>query len=238
MTKLKLIPEVMTSREPNVYVLEFSNGTIKVGRGQAKSRIQTHKAAAAAFGVTLTDEYSCYAPNPKRVERQLIQWLEYQNYSKTSKEWFHGANFQATVWRLEGLADPDSEVEATNTRSDARCEAVWAAIEDRFFRSEPLEGLNTASHSTTFEPTGRPEADAALQAAQRWYYAGPIHQASLDAMRADLLDLQQRMATGAPEIRPYTEGVEPGEYVEVKLGERWAVFSVAVVEEALAVGHE
>jgi hypothetical protein len=167
------------------------------------------------------------------VERQLIQWLEYQNYSKTSKEWFHGANFQATVWHLEELVGPDSEVEATNTWAYARGERLVAALDKAFGWSKPLEELKAANQATTIEPLGMPEADAALQEAQRWYYAGPIHQASLDAVRADLLELHRHAATRPLETRPYTDGVEPGEYVEAKLGERWAVFSVAVVEEAL-----
>jgi hypothetical protein len=92
-------------RTPNMYILEFSNGLVKVGRGKARSRIKTHISMANIFNVVKTKEFTCYAKDPFYLEQLVITRLQASCTAQKSREWFYGVDFDSTVKFMDSAKD-------------------------------------------------------------------------------------------------------------------------------------
>lgn len=88
----------MNKVNKGLYLCEFSNGTLKVGRGiKTRDRIQHHRATAACFGIELKRTVEFAFHNPQRAEALLISWCRDRAVTVSSKEWFQGIDFDSCV---------------------------------------------------------------------------------------------------------------------------------------------
>ena len=83
----------------HVYVLDFDNGTVKVGRTQNKQRrLKTHRSTARGFGMTVTDSWA----SPLHVEwclneETLMALAAKYGGTPVSPEYFSNADYAAIV---------------------------------------------------------------------------------------------------------------------------------------------
>ena len=78
-----------------LYVCEFSDGTVKVGRStRPAKRVVQHKSSASRFGLSLERHHAveCVAPAAE-AERALIEQCCSASASQRGREWFYGLQF-------------------------------------------------------------------------------------------------------------------------------------------------
>lgn len=86
--------------QESVYAIQFSSGTVKVGRSfDFDRRLKEHTKTALAHGVTVTGEWHALVDNGSSAESNLM-WLAGAvggTSIKGNREYFAGANFEALV---------------------------------------------------------------------------------------------------------------------------------------------
>jgi hypothetical protein len=122
-----------------IYVVEFSTGTIKVGRGvNPKGRVQSHATTANLHGVDVTQ---CWVSEPHSTSFQsedyLIAWCRTHGQQAAGREYFNGVTFEDTVGFACTLASLPA---ASNPEREARSE--------RFF--EEAKALLMGQHPSLF----------------------------------------------------------------------------------------
>lgn len=82
----------------HVYAVEFSNGTVKVGRAVSpEKRILNHQTTAAAFGVSIVRKWISESCDAQGVEERLIASLTERGATVSGREWFTGVPFDEIV---------------------------------------------------------------------------------------------------------------------------------------------
>lgn len=85
--------------EESLYVVEFSDGTVKVGRSiRPSTRISEHRIAAACFGIKVlrTQAFPC-SSNAVLAEAEAIRLCIKSADAVRRSEWFVGLPFDAAV---------------------------------------------------------------------------------------------------------------------------------------------
>lgn len=108
-----------------IYVLEFSDELIKVGRSSnCAHRIDVHREHAATFGIKIE---RCWVSkkhvNTWDTEAALIAFCRKQAKEVTRSEWFHGLKFSAVVAHAKTL-DYDTNFAAYERQVEQRGEEV------------------------------------------------------------------------------------------------------------------
>jgi len=91
-----------------LYVIQFSSGTIKVGRtGDPASRLRGHRRHAWAFGVSIARAWVSNAhPEHEATETRLIDFAaSTATGDRARREFFHGADFDKLVRYATTLAE-------------------------------------------------------------------------------------------------------------------------------------
>lgn len=106
-------------RDGHVYVIEFSDGTIKVGRaGNWMRRLATHVGDAQKFGVSVIRTFcSIRHRDYASTERKLIAEARNTSTSQVRSEYFGGADFDSLADFIESL--PLAPSSADQQASDA-----------------------------------------------------------------------------------------------------------------------
>jgi len=99
-----------------VYIVKFSDGWIKVGRGiSAIKRIKTHEGTSRIRGAEVVKKYSSITIyNAHAVEKAMINYCMSASESSSGREWHKGVSF-------------DRLVEIANEKGDASPENLTAA---------------------------------------------------------------------------------------------------------------
>lgn len=112
----------------HLYVCEFSNGTIKVGRSiDPKGRVETHAMRVACVGVSLirSDEFVCVGSD-SRAESDLIRRCTAEAVSVRGNEWFEGLDYAVVCeWASVSASTPDIAV-VPNTKNPILLLAIEA----------------------------------------------------------------------------------------------------------------
>jgi DNA-binding XRE family transcriptional regulator len=115
-----------------LYVCQFSNGHIKVGRSiEPKSRVATHADRVSCMGIELADHFivECVGPAAPR-EAALIRRCVEESETRFRSEWFAGLDFQSVCeWageaaRLEVTDLTQDEPDTFGKRLTAAREAL------------------------------------------------------------------------------------------------------------------
>jgi hypothetical protein len=136
----------------SLYVCQFTNGVIKVGRANDPVvRIAQHAARASCFGVRVSDsEASECVGDPVAAEAQLISLCRAAASAQHCHEWFEGLNFcSASEWMQLAAAThyerptpsvPASVASAHTLRfADRRYVCQWAGREHFWIDMRPQE---------------------------------------------------------------------------------------------------
>jgi DNA-binding XRE family transcriptional regulator len=97
----------------SLYVVQFSNGHIKVGRSSdARARIASHADRVACLGVEVSDTFTVECQGPSRPrELQLINACVEQAEGRYQNEWFTGLDFpEVCRWAHEAASLQDAYI--------------------------------------------------------------------------------------------------------------------------------
>jgi hypothetical protein len=96
-----------------VYVVKFSNGTIKVGSTtNPANRLYRHCADAEAFGLSVEDWWISHDTDQYQViEREVIRSAKRDTGTRTRREYLHGMSFDVVRDAAEQLCRPAVDVE-------------------------------------------------------------------------------------------------------------------------------
>lgn len=89
----------------SVYIAQFSNGCVKVGRSDAPElRVEQHRARVACLGVTVKrwEAFPC-ARNSVTAERALIDWCVKRAANRNLSEWFDGIDFDEALRAMPAI---------------------------------------------------------------------------------------------------------------------------------------
>jgi DNA-binding XRE family transcriptional regulator len=135
-----------------LYVCQFSNGHIKVGRSiEPKARVAAHADRVSCMGIELADHsiFECVGPASPR-EAALIRRCVEESETRFRNEWFAGLEFQA-VCEWAGQAARMEVTELTQAAPDTFGKRLAAAREARKLTQtalgELLKGIPKASVS-------------------------------------------------------------------------------------------
>lgn len=79
----------------SLYLCQFNQGTIKIGMGaDALTRLASHRAAAAVFGIAVVRTEVIPCDFPRRAEKMLIEWCATNSIARNGREWFNGVNYE------------------------------------------------------------------------------------------------------------------------------------------------
>lgn len=114
-----------------VYVIEFDNGTIKVGcTSNPQSRVSAHVRSAASFGIVLTRQWvSPLHEGHQETEKQLISLAEQFGSVSGGTEYFTGVDFTKLIERAEKLSFPSVDTEAAEYRAKHVADVAIHSIE-------------------------------------------------------------------------------------------------------------
>jgi len=74
-----------------VYALEFSNGTVKVGRANSfVRRLEEHRREAACYGVEVNEVWHARVEHPVNAEGELLEIAARWGNRTHGREWFDG----------------------------------------------------------------------------------------------------------------------------------------------------
>lgn len=127
-------------RPQYLYVLQFNNGHIKVGRSQSpETRITAHKSHAASFGFFLEKHFviECFG-SVNQAEKDLIAWCAQNAGSRCSREWFAGicfADAQNEATKLASVVLAADAKQANGLAADGCVDGV-DRLNDRFFAGD------------------------------------------------------------------------------------------------------
>ena len=131
-------------RKSSMYILSFSDGTVKVGRADdVIKRIDEHKVQARQFGVSIVYSWaSAVVDNPAEVGRVLIGAANLLGEPTSGREWFKDIDAERlTVFAEEALGLVRIE-EDQRKRSRGSMEALKDAVL-RFVSSNPGAKVTT-----------------------------------------------------------------------------------------------
>lgn len=81
---------------PSIYICQFSDQTIKIGRGEKpKKRIADHRARGEVFNIALIKVAILPCFDIEKAEALLIDWCAHRCSIQIHREWFHGVDFEA-----------------------------------------------------------------------------------------------------------------------------------------------
>lgn len=109
-----------------VYVLAFTNGTVKVGRTQDKGqRMTAHKSAARKFGLTVTDEWVSPLHAEWRANEDALKNIAAgMGGTAHTREYFSGVDFAAVVTEAKRLTYTPPPPPRTRVRREPEPDAL------------------------------------------------------------------------------------------------------------------
>lgn len=148
----------MSSREiaeGSVYVAEFSDGWIKVGRGRnADARIKQHQSVSRMRGASLVRAFkSNPVANPKAVERRLIALCSALGEKVHGNEWFTGVSYESLVCAAQSAAVRPADCAQSPGVSDRFSERVETFL-NRLFpcpTEEQIAWSEAIAHARSLE---------------------------------------------------------------------------------------
>lgn len=137
-----------------IYVLEFSDGTLKVGRSNnCAHRIETHRKNAATFGIKVEQQWTSKAHvNTHDTEAALVAYCHQRAKETIRVEWFHGLEFSKVVAHAETLnydTNFTAHAREKGQRAEALVEAMrgfWGQPEKLGDITEQMKGLVHQTH--------------------------------------------------------------------------------------------
>lgn len=144
-------------RVGHLYVVEFSDGTVKIGRGtNPEKRIADHKARMAVAGITLVDHstFKCEGHAGHSERQALIRSAAYGGVTvKHGREWFSGLPYETACQIASECAQlpapPGKDAAAELERSKRFSEDMRRIFPDRQFVPEmhwPFRIANSLRH--------------------------------------------------------------------------------------------
>lgn len=139
-----------------LYVIEFQNGTIKVGRASdAMRRVAQHKATGAALGVPITRTWVSPAhENSEDTEKRLLEQLP---ESQFGREWFRDIDFVFARDLALNLTQPHTDAEKYNERLREAKELLEAHTGGKLRIVLPENGEANLEHIKKYFVFGNPD---------------------------------------------------------------------------------
>lgn len=119
-----------------LYVCEFSNGLVKVGRSvRPKTRISAHidRLDCAGIGLTRHHIIEC-SGDVLQAEAALITWCKEAASAQNKNEWFYGVAFESVVTEATRQAGRDYPLvpRRTKTRNEEAVARAWEQFDAMF----------------------------------------------------------------------------------------------------------
>lgn len=139
------VAEVFPINLGHVYVVEFSDGWVKVGMGRRpKGRISAHQSISKMRGAIMTRScVSALLVDCKGAERELIEMCAKSGVSEHGNEWFSGVDFEelagAVACRFEAATDETLALDRKTKNEQG--DRIVSAVRSSFEKTGPIDEL-------------------------------------------------------------------------------------------------